>query len=468
MHVTLAEALEVRGGPLQEEEVWALLSQSAESLQELFNKDPAAMGFIISPWSLLLMPSGNISFADEYVTQQDLRAFTAPEVMEGISLNSVSDIEKMHMYSLGMTLFWGADYEIPQSQPMKLGEHLNSLLLNMCDDVTLSRMSLRTVLDICSKHIRNSTCDPPFSYIRKLVRLVLGSLSQLDGLLTDRESLPERSKEIRERLRGKGLPSGRSAAPRVLERYKARTQEQTALNRGLSRSMGSLPMQDLLKGDDGAAPHNSHSDSPTELYPKPPSLQHQLSSPYLHPFPHQMQSRPVELDRRSLPYHVTDRGPSQPRKTWASSVDLAYIDPEALRFGALEDARRGSSALSTHSVGRRKSPLSVPREVDSRFSEFGGLKNRAPQHFSALSVGSGLPTAYDRIKERQRKLEALQQAVNDPVHTHQRYHSDYSSSSESPSVASSDPDYRQAKKPGEVTRYGSQLSLRSHNSQRHR
>lgn len=23
---------------------------------------------------------------------------------------------QMHMYSLGMTLFWGADYEIPQSQ----------------------------------------------------------------------------------------------------------------------------------------------------------------------------------------------------------------------------------------------------------------------------------------------------------------------------------------------------------------
>lgn len=67
-------------------------------------------------------------------------------------------------------------------QPMKLGEHLNSLLLNMCDDVTLSRISLRTVLDICSKHIRNSTCDPPFSYIRKLVRLVLGSLSQVCSL----------------------------------------------------------------------------------------------------------------------------------------------------------------------------------------------------------------------------------------------------------------------------------------------
>lgn len=74
-------------------------------------------------------------------------------------------------------------------QPMKLGEHLNSLLLNMCDDVTLSRMSLRTVLDICSKHIRNSTCDPPFSYIRKLVRLVLGSLSQVHCSFTQETSL---------------------------------------------------------------------------------------------------------------------------------------------------------------------------------------------------------------------------------------------------------------------------------------
>nr|XP_057908252.1 tyrosine-protein phosphatase non-receptor type 13 isoform X2 [Doryrhamphus excisus] len=479
MHVSLAEALEVRGGPLQEEEVWAVLSQSAEGLQELFHKDPSAMGFIISPWSLLLMPSGNISFTDEYVTQQDLRAFTAPEVLEGNTLTSVSDIEKMHMYSLGMTLFWGADYEIPQSQPMKLGEHLNSLLLNMCDDVTLSRMSMRTVLDICSKHIRNSSCDPPFSYVRKLVRLVLGSLSQLDGLLTDRESLPERSKEIRERLRGKGLPSGRSAAPRVLERYRARTQEQASLNRGLSRSMGSLSTHDIMRGDEGAAMHYSHCDSEcsAEHCPKPVSLQHQHSYPHLHPFHPQQKGRPVELDRRSLQFHGADLRPAQTRNSWASSVDLACIDPEALRFGALEDARRGSSALSTQTIGRIKSPFSVSRERDSRYFEFGGMKNKNAHYFSSLSVGSGLPGAYDRIKERQRKLQLLRQAVDEPSLTHHRHHSDYSSSSESPSVSSSDPDYRQAKKTAEVRRFGSQLalssehdslSLTSHNTQRHR
>uniref|UniRef100_A0A8C6KKG0 Protein tyrosine phosphatase non-receptor type 13 n=1 Tax=Nothobranchius furzeri TaxID=105023 RepID=A0A8C6KKG0_NOTFU len=316
MHVTLAEALQVRGGPLQEEEVWAVLSQSAESLQELFYKDPSAMGFIISPWSLLLMPSGNISFADEYVTQQDLRAFTAPEVLEGAPLTSLSDIEKMHMYSLGMTLFWGADYEIPQSQPMKLGEHLNSLLLNMCDDVTVSRMSLRTVLDICSKHIRNSNCDPPFSYVRKLVRLVLGSLSQVYG-------------EI-------GTPTS-NVVGLFLDNYKSysKTQELMPLNRGLSRSMGSLPIQDLLKGDEG----------------------NQLSYTHIHPFHPQIKSRPVELDRRSLSY-----------------------------------------------FSRRKLPLSTSKEMDYHFSEFSGLQNLRSHHFSALSVGSGVPGAYDRFKERQRKL----------------------------------------------------------------
>uniref|UniRef100_A0AAY4EZ05 Tyrosine-protein phosphatase non-receptor type 20 n=1 Tax=Denticeps clupeoides TaxID=299321 RepID=A0AAY4EZ05_9TELE len=428
MHVSLAEALEVRGGPLQEEEVWAVLSQSAESLQELLHRDPSALGFIISPWSLLLMPSGNISFTDENVTQKDLRAFTAPEVMEGLNLSSLSDIEKMHIYSLGMTLFWGADYEIPPNQPMKLGEHVNSLLLNMCDDSTLTRTSVRTVLDACSAHIRSSSYEPSFSYVRKLVRLVLGSLSQLDNLLSqsERESLPERSKEIRERLRGKGLPAGRSAAHRVLERYRARTQEQAILNRGLSRSMGSLPIQDLLRADE-----NGMQRPPLEYHPGSESSAELFQQ-------QQQRERVLEVNKRAL----SQRGDSR-KKNWASSVDLACFDPDMLRFGALEDARRGSSALSTRSTGRP--PSSSSRARDSRYSDFGSLESRKVHHLSAVSVSSAVNNAYDRIRERQRKLHALNQAMDGkyPLHTHRRYHSDYSSSSESHSVSSSDPDYRQ-------------------------
>uniref|UniRef100_A0A8C1AN09 Protein tyrosine phosphatase non-receptor type 13 n=1 Tax=Cyprinus carpio carpio TaxID=630221 RepID=A0A8C1AN09_CYPCA len=430
MHVSLAEALQVRGGPLQEEEVWAVLNQSAESLHELLRRgstDPSALGFIISPWSLLLMPSGNISFTDENVTQKDLRAFTPPEMLEGLNLSSLSDMEKMHMYSLGMTLFWGADYEIPQSQPMKLGEHLNTVLLNMCDDSTLTRLSVRSALDTCSAHIRNSNCDPSFSYVRKLVRLVLGSLSQVHVY-----SLPERSKEIRERLRGKGLPAGRSAAHRVLERYRARTQEQAQLNRGLSRSMGALPIQDLVRADEGLSsypPSEDHagSESSAELY-------------------HQRQQQQLQLQQRGRPLEVNQHShPHQRNKSWASSADLACLDPDMLRFGALEDARRGSSALSTHSAGRHKSSS---KSRDSRYADFGSLDVRKAHHHSSQSVGSPFSSAYDRIREKHKKLQALKQAMDGespvyPLHTHRRYHSDYSSSSESPSVTSSDPDYRQ-------------------------
>uniref|UniRef100_A0A8C1IWM6 Tyrosine-protein phosphatase non-receptor type 20 n=1 Tax=Cyprinus carpio TaxID=7962 RepID=A0A8C1IWM6_CYPCA len=401
MHVSLAEALQVRGGPLQEEEVWAVLNQSAESLHELLRRgstDPSALGFIISPWSLLLMPSGNISFTDENVTQKDLRAFTPPEMLEGLNLSSLSDMEKMHMYSLGMTLFWGADYEIPQSQPMKLGEHLNTVLLNMCDDSTLTRLSVRSALDTCSAHIRNSNCDPSFSYVRKLVRLVLGSLSQLDGLLSqsERESLPERSKEIRERLRGKGLPAGRSAAHRVLERYRARTQEQAQLNRGLSRSMGALPIQDLVRADEGLSsypPSEDHagSESSAELY-------------------HQRQQQQLQLQQRGRPLEVNQHShPHQRNKSWASSADLACLDPDMLRFGALEDARRGSSALSTHSAGRHKSSS---KSRDSRYADFGSLDVRKAHHHSSQSVGSPFSSAYDRIREKHKKLQALKQAMD--------------------------------------------------------
>ncbi|XP_010832067.1 PREDICTED: tyrosine-protein phosphatase non-receptor type 13 isoform X6 [Bison bison bison] len=212
MHVSLAEALEVRGGPLQEEEIWAVLNQSAESLQELFRKavsiaDPAALGFIISPWSLLLLPSGSVSFTDENISNQDLRAFTAPEVLQSQSLTSLSDVEKIHIYSLGMTLYWGADHEVPQSQPIKLGDHLNSILLGMCEDVVYARVSVRTVLDACSAHIRNSNCAPSFSYVKQLVKLVLGSLSGTDQLSRSSEQKPDRSQAIRDRLRGKGLPT---------------------------------------------------------------------------------------------------------------------------------------------------------------------------------------------------------------------------------------------------------------------
>uniref|UniRef100_A0A8C3Y3B3 Tyrosine-protein phosphatase non-receptor type 13 n=1 Tax=Catharus ustulatus TaxID=91951 RepID=A0A8C3Y3B3_CATUS len=431
MHVSLAEALEVRGGPLQEEEIWAILNQSAESLQELFRKaDPAALGFIVSPWSLLLLPSGSVSFTDENVSQQDLRAFTAPEVLQNHSLSSLSDVEKVHIYSLGMALFWGADHEVPQSQPIKLGDHLNSILLGMCEDVIYARVSVRTVLDACSAHIRNSNCAPSFSYVKQLVRLVLGSLSGMNQLSCngDRKPQPDRSQAIRERLRGKGLPTGKCFIA-ALGKTKAHFSQQTTLNKGLSKSMGFLSIRGTRD---------------EEEFFQGISADYSLGQEDVF-CPHRCKTS--ELEKKG---HLhTDVPPK--RKIWASSTDLLCTTDKAAERDHAGGSHRHSHQCETFTV--RTS--TAARNKEARYSDgsialdvFGPQKLDQTRHVPETSTSAAISSAFDRIRERQKKLQLLREAMNveEPLRRYKSYHSDvYSTSSESPSVISSEPDFRQGK-----------------------
>ncbi|XP_030880045.1 tyrosine-protein phosphatase non-receptor type 13 [Leptonychotes weddellii] len=447
MHVSLAEALEVRGGPLQEEEIWAILNQSAESLQELFRKvsiaDPAALGFIISPWSLLLLPSGSVSFTDENISNQDLRAFTAPEVLQNQSLTSLSDIEKIHIYSLGMTLYWGADHEVPQSQPIKLGDHLNSILLGMCEDVIYARVSVRTVLDACSAHIRNSNCAPSFSYVKQLVKLVLGNLSGTDQLSRNSEQKPDRSQAIRDRLRGKGLPTGRSSTSDVLDIHKSPFSHQTFLNKGLSKSMGFLSIRDTQDEEDyfkdiSSDNNSGHEDSENAC------------SPY--------QFKTSGLEKKTFP--GIDVPPK--KKIWASSMDLLCT---ADRDFSGETG--GFQQYLPEAVTVRTS--TTPRKKEARYSDgsialdvFGPQKVDPAFHMRDLPTSSAISSALDRIRERQKKLQVLREAMNveEPIRRYKTYHSDiFSTSSESPSIVSSESDFRQVRKSEASKRFESNSGL---------
>ncbi|XP_027979989.1 tyrosine-protein phosphatase non-receptor type 13 isoform X4 [Eumetopias jubatus] len=447
MHVSLAEALEVRGGPLQEEEIWAVLNQSAESLQELFRKvsiaDPAALGFIISPWSLLLLPSGSVSFTDENISNQDLRAFTAPEVLQNQSLTSLSDVEKIHIYSLGMTLYWGADHEVPQSQPIKLGDHLNSILLGMCEDVIYARVSVRTVLDACSAHIRNSNCAPSFSYVKQLVKLVLGNLSGTDQLSRNSEQKPDRSQAIRDRLRGKGLPTGRSSTSDVLDIHKSPFSHQTFLNKGLSKSMGFLSIRDTQDEEDyfkdiSSDNNSGHEDSANACSP----YQFKSSGPEKKTFPG------IDV----LPK----------KKIWASSMDLLCT---ADRDFSGETG--GFRKYLPEAVTVRTS--TTPRKKEARYSDgsmaldiFGPQKVDPVFHMRDLPTSSAISSALDRIRERQKKLQVLREAMNveEPIRRYKTYHSDiFSTSSESPSIISSESDFRQVRKSEASKRFESNNGL---------
>ncbi|XP_036083627.1 tyrosine-protein phosphatase non-receptor type 13 isoform X4 [Rousettus aegyptiacus] len=448
MHVSLAEALEVRGGPLQEEEIWAVLNQSAESLQELFRKvsiaDPAALGFIISPWSLLLLPSGSVSFTDENISNQDLRAFTAPEVLQNQSLTSLSDVEKIHIYSLGMTLYWGADHEVPQSQPIKLGDHLNSILLGMCEDVIYARVSVRTVLDACSAHIRNSNCAPSFSYVKQLVKLVLGNLSGTDQLSHNNEQKPDRSQAIRDRLRGKGLPTGRSSTSDVLDIHKSPFSHQTFLNKGLSKSMGFLSIRDTQDEKDyfkdiSSDNNSGHEDSENTC----PPYQFKTSGP----------------EKKALP----DTDVLSKKKIWASSMDLLCTADRDFSSGETGGYRH----CLPEAVAVRSS--TAPRKKEARYSDgsialdiFGPQKMDPIFHTRDLPTSSAISSALDRIRERQKKLQVLREAMNveEPPRRYKTYHSDiFSTSSESPSIISSESDFRQVRKSEASKRFESNSGL---------
>ncbi|XP_063775940.1 tyrosine-protein phosphatase non-receptor type 13 isoform X2 [Pseudophryne corroboree] len=433
MHVSLAEALEVRGGPLQEEELWAVLNQSAESLQELLRKaDPAALGFIISPWSLLLLPSGSVSFTDENVSNQDLRAFTAPEVLQSKSLSSLADIEKIHIYSLGMTLYWGADYEVPQSQPIKLGERLNSILLDMCEDQFFTRLSTRTVLDGCSAHIRNSNCAPSFYYIKQLVKLVLGSLSGIDQVGSKTNEV-DRSQIIRDKLRGKGLPTGRYPEYDGFDVNPGKVSQQNFLNRGLSKSMGFLNQQEEDECCTSPELGSIYEDTT------------KANAAYL------------ELRTNKLERKVSDHSK---KKNWASSFDLSSFSNQATERPVIAANPYNLHCFPEALHGRT---VTMPKMTDLRqlggAIEASGLqKMDQARHGPEVPTSIAISSALDRIREKQKKLQILREAmsIEEPGRLHRSSHSDaYSTSSESPSLVSSDPEFRPGRKYEGLKRYDS-------------
>uniref|UniRef100_A0A670Z691 Tyrosine-protein phosphatase non-receptor type 13 n=1 Tax=Pseudonaja textilis TaxID=8673 RepID=A0A670Z691_PSETE len=423
MHVSLAEALEVRGGPLQEEEIWAVLNQSAESLQELLRKaDPTALSFLISPWSLLLLPSGSVSFTDKNVSNQDLQAFTEPGALQNQSLLSISDVEKVHIYSLGMTLYWGADYDVPESQPIKLGDHLNSILLGMCEDTVYARVSVRTVLDACSAHIRNSNCAPSFSYVKQLVKLVLGSVPGVDQLsCTGEKKLhTDKSQAIRERLRGKRLPTGKDATDE---------QKQSMLNKGLSKSLEFLSTSNSCGekefSQNIASDYNSvHEDSTDSCCP--------------YRFRASNQEKKANNDPK--------------RKVWASSSDLLCATHKVTEGDYVTDSHKH------HHQGRTISgrTLGAPINKEGRYSDgsialdiFGPQKLDQMLHVSETSTSAALLCAFDRIKEKQKKLQLLREAMNveEHVRKYKSHHSDVcSTDSEGQSFISSETDFRQVRR----------------------
>ncbi|XP_064176905.1 tyrosine-protein phosphatase non-receptor type 13 isoform X2 [Anguilla rostrata] len=194
--VTLAEVLEARGAPLEEDEVWSLLQVAVEMLLNSSCKGNS-MCHIISPGSLLLSASGLLAFKNCGRTE-DVSSFSAPEMLQGRAFTGRLVTEKIMVYSLGMTLYWSVDYQLPENQPVHLSDHLNCLLLSMCEDVAHRRASLLSVLETCEVHHKTALLPPPYKVIKQLVEEFFRD--SVDHVSESKAHLTDRSQMIRERL----------------------------------------------------------------------------------------------------------------------------------------------------------------------------------------------------------------------------------------------------------------------------
>ncbi|XP_054546385.1 FERM and PDZ domain-containing protein 2 [Talpa occidentalis] len=199
--VTLASALQVKGKALSEEEIWSLLSLAAERLLEDLCDDSS--DYVICPWSALLSVTGSLSFQD-HISYIEAAPFKAPELLQGHSDSEQPDASQMHVYSLGMTLYWSAGFHVPPTQPLQLREPLHTVLLNMCEDQPHRRLPLLSVLEACRVHREEVAIYPASAnlHVRHLVGLVLGTISEVERAVMEERSPvhQDRSHLLRNRL----------------------------------------------------------------------------------------------------------------------------------------------------------------------------------------------------------------------------------------------------------------------------
>ncbi|XP_019720891.1 tyrosine-protein phosphatase non-receptor type 13 isoform X1 [Hippocampus comes] len=202
--VTLAEVLEARGSPLDEDEVWCLLLVTTEALLDVSKKGSGNMCSVLSPGSVLLSANGRMAFKS-CGRNDDVASFVAPEVIQGHTASTRTTAEKTLVYSLGMTFYWCVDYQVPQNQPIYLSAALEGLLLSMCEDTVVRRTNLMTVLETCELHHKTFMLHPAERLVKQLVEDIYRNSVDPVSMTENGSLLSDRSQIIRDKLHGRSF-----------------------------------------------------------------------------------------------------------------------------------------------------------------------------------------------------------------------------------------------------------------------
>lgn len=180
--VSLYDIVE-NSGPLTEADIWGVLCQGAESIQDLFFRGEAILdggpSFVITPNTLLLCANGKTQFSQS--SQPKNSIYFAPEMHTGIAASEAA-IEKIYVYSLGKTLQVALEYCSKKNPTLSISRNLECILNAMCEKNPSLRIALIHVLEACSLQSQKRALNraPSFSQcVARLNKSVLGSQNEL-------------------------------------------------------------------------------------------------------------------------------------------------------------------------------------------------------------------------------------------------------------------------------------------------
>uniref|UniRef100_A0A1B6CMR0 FERM domain-containing protein n=1 Tax=Clastoptera arizonana TaxID=38151 RepID=A0A1B6CMR0_9HEMI len=161
--VSLQDVLKHRRRGLSEAEAWSVLCQSAQTLQDIFLTGGSKICHsvpVVTPSGLNVTAKGRILFlplpSNQVCLQQ--KTYTAPEFHPQQESFSESQLEKMWIYSVGVT--------IKNSTSLHSQSHsLQSILKAMTHTQPENRASLMDLLDVISEYCKSRGQTKPFSHV---------------------------------------------------------------------------------------------------------------------------------------------------------------------------------------------------------------------------------------------------------------------------------------------------------------
>ncbi|XP_033112583.1 tyrosine-protein phosphatase non-receptor type 13-like isoform X2 [Anneissia japonica] len=385
IHASLYDALEVKGNGVTEEELWALLCHSSEAMQDIFLRGQAIAdngpSFIISPHTLLLQPTGQVRFAESVNTSQyDVSGYLPPEILaHSVSFSEVA-IEKMYVYSLGMTIFWAAEFgKTPSRDSNKLTRSLHSLLLSMVEENPARRSGLIHVLEACTLHTQQFPIKVPYTHhLIRLAKMVLGNIQDLSSPLSDYDTHDgeNTSREI-------SVPAGR---PLSLSGYNGTSKHQIQN----SNAFDPLSMKRPQSRPSYHSEHSKH-DARTKSMP----LQNRQFSRYVNDSTTTIDSYDSHEDHKHSKYSKSKNSFKSYDETGAQSYHMSDIfTPSASQLPSRNRFRDRSPTVSRSRERSQRLSQSPPSRANSRYS-------RASQ-------------AYERLRERRERLSVLRGGMGMP------------------------------------------------------